>query len=394
MSFDISKHKEAEYIIPLVIEEKERYYLDLINLQQNYTGKADVMFSNEFFREANKLIINAIVLFEKGFIDCSFYSLRQAMEIATTTVYFSDDEEVNRQKEFAKWKKMERFPMYNQMIGELEKRKNVFADIKEQMSAYFTSIEETKQKLNKYVHKQGYDTFYVSRSRITPNDLAKWKITITSEFKYFLDITIGSIAVFRIAVDPFPILLADEAIYKRTGRFITEGYYIDFIEKYIGKENVDAYKRTILYKSHYDYFIDNEEMNEVVLDVVKNEFIDKTKIDKIILQMHLLGQDEIAAVSLMSLSEKIVKVYCNHGLRYYFCNIQSKRKSHNWSSSDFDRFSNSEQAYNFSYDESNISCIKIGEEKYFIEHNDVLNPLEIEELEMLVLRLNKMCEIV
>jgi len=56
----------------------------------------------------------------------------------------------------------------------------------------------------------------------------------------------GAIAVFRLAVDPFPLLLADEAIYNRTGQLMTEGYAEDFIEKYIGINHIEAYKnRTI-----------------------------------------------------------------------------------------------------------------------------------------------------
>jgi hypothetical protein len=163
MTFDFIKHKEIENVIPLKLEGKEQYYLDLMNIEHSWTGLIDAMFSNEFFREAVQLIINAIVLFEKGYFDCAFYSLRQAMEISTTVVYLVDDSDENRRQELRKWMNQDKFPMHGQMIAELNKRKNTFADIRAKMSLYFEEVEAAKQQLNKYVHKQGFDKFYVSR---------------------------------------------------------------------------------------------------------------------------------------------------------------------------------------------------------------------------------------
>lgn len=164
MSFDFTGHKEKENIIPIKLKGKKQYYLDLMNIENSWTCRVDAMFSNEFFLEAVQLIINAITLFEKGYFDCAFYSLRQSLEISTTIVYFVDDSETNRKQELSKWKNQDRFPMHNQMIAELQKRKNVFANIKDEMTLYFREIEETKEKLNKYVHKQGFDKFYVLKN--------------------------------------------------------------------------------------------------------------------------------------------------------------------------------------------------------------------------------------
>lgn len=161
MSFDFIEHKENENIIPSELPEKEQYYLDLMNIEHSFTGRLDVMFSNDFFREASQLIINAITLYEKGYFDCAFYSLRQLLEISTTIVYFVDDDEVNRKKELKKWRNQERFPQQGQMLNQLQNRKKEFSNIKEKMSLYFEEVEQTKRKLNKYVHKQGFDKFYI-----------------------------------------------------------------------------------------------------------------------------------------------------------------------------------------------------------------------------------------
>jgi hypothetical protein len=376
MSFDFTEHKETENIVPIRLEGKKQYYLDLMNIEHSWTGRIDAMFSNEFFREAVQLIINAITLFEKGYFDCGFYSLRQALEISTTIVYFVDDSETNRKQEVKKWRNQDRFPMHNQMIAELQKRKNVFADMKDKMALYFEEIEETKQKLNKYVHKQGFDKFYVSR-----NNPLKEQVSLVLDFEEFLAKSIGAVAVFRLAIDPFPLLLIDDAIYKRTRQLLTEGYNEDFVEKYIGNDHIEAYKQTDLYRSYYDSIIAEEEMKPAVLQVVKDDYIERAEIDEIISQKHLLSDQDLVAVALILYSDKIAKVYCFGGLHWYFTDIQTKRTKYSWSSHDFKVFEEGSIHYNVKYDEAFLSHLKIMDEDYYIEHNDEFNEDEIEELD-------------
>ena len=68
MAFDSIKFKESENIIPFCLENKERYYHDLINIENSWTSRLDAMYSNEFFREAIQLIINSIVLFKRDIL--------------------------------------------------------------------------------------------------------------------------------------------------------------------------------------------------------------------------------------------------------------------------------------------------------------------------------------
>ena len=389
MNFDFIKHREQENIVPVNLEGKEQYHLDLINIHQSWTGRVDAMFSNDFFREAIQLIINAISLFENGYFDCAFYSLRQSLEIATTIVYFVDDNEENRSKQILKWKKEERFPMHTQMINELKNRKKEFADIRDKMSSYFEEIEITKQRLNKYVHKQGHDKFYIFSNHPLNQNKDKWREKLMSDFETFLKQSIGVVAVFRLVIDPFPLLLADEEIYKRTGQLMTEGYSNDFIEKYIGTENIESYKKTELYKGHYNLIIDEEEMLPSVLDVVKHDFIDRTKISEILSQKHLLSNHQLVAVALIIFSEKIVKVYCIGGFHWYFTNIQTKRTKMSWGSYYFKIFKEGNIKYNVNYDEVFLSYVKIKDEDYYIEHNDTFTDKEIIELEEICTTHNK-----
>jgi len=381
MSFDFTKYRETKGLVPLKIENKEKYYTDLINLEDSWTGRMDAQISNTFILEAVQLIINSITLFEQGYFDSSFYSLRQSLEVSTTMTYLIDNDENSRKEELSKWKAQSRFPMYSQMIKMLENNESVFSDIKEKMADYFAELNTTKQKLNKYVHKQGFNTFYVSKNH--PINQGKDRIKFIQEYETYLKKCIGAIAVFRLTVDPFPVLLNDEEIYIRTGDLMTRGYDDEFIEDYIGKENIENYKETEVYQNHYDSIIQEESKNVYVTNVVKDQFIDKENINKILEQKHLLGQHDLVTVVLCGFSEKVAKVYCIGGMHMYFSSTKSKRESCSFNSLDFKNFEDSDQNYNMEYDEAFISTIKLFDDTYFIEHNIIFDTNEINELEAL-----------
>jgi len=387
MAFDSIKFKESENIIPFCLENKERYYHDLINIENSWTGRIDAMYSNEFFREAIQLIINSIVLFEKGYFDCAFYSLRQSMEISTTIIYFVDNSEEKSKSKMEKWRNQERFPMDKQMLNELKSRKLVFADIKEEMSVFFDDVELTKQKLNKYVHKQGLDKFYVSRTHpLKKGEKENLNKKLLLDYNNFLIKTIGTIAVFRLAIDPFPLLLANESIYKRTRQLMTEGYSVEFIEKYIGNENIAAYKQTDMYKGIYEAIIKEEEMLPSVLDVVKDDFIDRNNIKEIYSQFHILSPFEKIAVTLVGISEKISNIYYYRGLGWYFTNTKSKKASSDFNSTDLTIIKDKE--FNVAYDEIFLSGFEVYSEMFHIEHNDKFDPNEISQINSMIDKFN------
>jgi len=380
MSFNFSTYKETNNLLPQKIEEKESYYHDLNNLEFSWTGRIDAQISNTFILESNQLIVNAIALFEKGYFDCAFYSLRQSLEVSTTMIYLVDNKQEIRDSELKKWKSQSWFPMYSQMIKHLKKHGPVFSEIRNCMSDYFQEIKSIKKKLNKYVHKQGFKTFYVSRNH--PVNRNK-KNNFSQEFEFYLRKCIGAVAVFRLSIDPFPILLTDDKVYHRTGDLMTKAYSGEFIAKYIGKENIEKYKSTNFYSSHYDHIMLEEEKSPCVSHVVKDQFIDLEKLDEILKQKHLLSQHDLIAVLLSSISKNVSKIYCLGGLHMYFTSTNSKRKSWSWSSEDFNSFEKNEDKYNQRYDEAYISCVKLYQEYYFIEHNEEFGGVELHVLQKL-----------
>ncbi|HEX8931997.1 MAG TPA: teicoplanin resistance protein VanZ, partial [Patescibacteria group bacterium] len=148
------KKDERQNILPIKLKDDEEYYFALTNLQMSFTGRLDVMFANTFISEVIQLITNAIVLFKEGYFDAAFYSLRESLEISTTTIFFVDDTEENRKETLRNWKNQGKFPGHKQMIEELKTRAGNFSDLKKKMSSYFQDIETVKKKVDKYVHKQ------------------------------------------------------------------------------------------------------------------------------------------------------------------------------------------------------------------------------------------------
>ncbi|MDN3700314.1 hypothetical protein QWY96_04280 [Vibrio artabrorum] len=95
---DFGKYKETRHLKPLQIPNKEQLLLDVSNIEDSFTGRSDASIANTFIFEASHLIVNALALFELGYFDCAFYSLRQSLEAAMTMMYLYDSEEDVRKK--------------------------------------------------------------------------------------------------------------------------------------------------------------------------------------------------------------------------------------------------------------------------------------------------------
>lgn len=78
----------------------------------------------QFVMEAAQELVNAMELFELGYFDCAYYSLRSAVDISTTIVFLSDMPEEDREKHFSAWKATEDFPKQGEMIKQLSKHGN------------------------------------------------------------------------------------------------------------------------------------------------------------------------------------------------------------------------------------------------------------------------------
>jgi hypothetical protein len=381
--------RKRENIRSLSLPNKGKFYEDLINIENSWTGRIDCEnLSNAFVMEAAQQIINAIEVFEQGYFDCAYYSLRSAVELATTMVYLADTGMPDGEKTslISAWKETKKFPMKKEMISQLLKNGNVFIDMKNKMPDFFNSAKTLEQKLNKYVHKQGPEHFYVSRNH--PLNIQKtYDYEFIKSFESYLKQCIGVVAVMRLAIDALPIILMDEEILYRCVVSMTEAYSADFVDEYIDQSIIDAYKTTEIYQGTYNFFIREEKKNEYVFNIVNNQYIDSSKIKEILPQLHLMPKDDIICTSIVYACDKVVKIYTYNGLLTYFTDRNTNRTVHSLSmlrALNFENFATALEKINQRYGETYISVFLFDEGYYYAEHNDKLDDDDISRIRYMV----------
>lgn len=370
--------RRHQNIRPLKLKNKEKFYDDLINIEHSWSGRMDINVGNTFIMEAEQQLINAIELFEMGYFDCAYYSLRSAIDISTTMVFLSDLFDDEKEKYLNDWKQVKPFPLRNAMLKKLTKDGNIFVDMFDKMPIFFNRAKDLSEKLNKYVHKQGLRHFYVSRNHPihskTPQD------TFINNYETHLKECIGVVAVMRLAIDPFPILLMDEDILYRCFDSMTEPYAEDFVNEYIGTEILEEYKRTDFYSSTRQLLEGEEKKNEAVFNLIKYQFINTESFDDIFKQFHLLSIYDAIATLIIYICPKATKIYTCDGLMMYFTDRKTNRSKTSWNSGDFLNFQNAQDKINQQYDEAFISVFKFKEEYYCVEHNEFLENEDIAKI--------------
>ena len=383
---DFFKHYEKDNIRTIEIEGKETYFSDIEMIRDSFCGLVDAIKTiNPFILESAQLLTNAIVLYEKGYFDAAFYSIRTAIELSTTFVYLYDMPKDIKEKEFSAWKASANFPMQGQMFQALREKGTTFNDMRQKMSVFFDAIRRDKDALHKFVHKQGFQHFYVMKNQITDNSFFEKQ---KRKFEYYLKKAITIVAVMRLAIDPFPILLLDEEIVYRCYDPMTEPYSEEFIEKYIRSETIEAYKQTEIYNNYVNDLLSREKRLQPTFDVTNNHYINIAEVDTILSQIHLLSWTDRCAVALAFAYPKLTKIYYQWGL-WYFTNEKSKREDYSYCSSEFKALAEAEYKLNQPYKEVFISSFRIGTEDYFVEHNERLTPDDIVNLSQVTACLNK-----
>jgi len=160
------EQRKKENLREVVIPNKNEIYLDLLNIEHSLTGMLDNV-ADTFTLECVQMLINSLELFEMGYFDCAFFSLRSVIDLATTMVFLSDIQDYEeRNARIIEWNNLSEFHQRLQMIKKLKNEGNVFIEMLGKMPSFFDEAEKTSKILNKYVHKQGLKNFYISRNNI------------------------------------------------------------------------------------------------------------------------------------------------------------------------------------------------------------------------------------
>lgn len=368
--------------IKIQIPEREQFLL-FLHSQMLYTGRVDIMYCNSFLSEAIQLLINSIFLYEEGYFDCAFYSVRQASEVLNSMLYLSVEDKTTLKK----WSAKEYFPMNNKIKMKLEKLSNAYKEIKCLLPDYFQRHSELIKKSNKIIHKQGFDTFY----RIRTGFGNKHEYSLEEEKNLFVETlkyTIGIALIHFIILDPISLaLIDDEVTYKLNFNFMTEPVDISFFDEFLGKNDIiPKIMKSNFYQEFKSYFSSQEEMLPAVFSVVREEAWDLNSLDEIESQLHLLNAYERFMFIILKNGVQVSRFYMYNGLTWYFTSIKSNYNRSRYGGEEFQNFLKSENKFNQPCSNVFMSVIMMYDEPLYIEHNKILSVGEIEILKAIEIR--------
>lgn len=361
------------------LKDKEIFLRASSNIENSFTGRLDILASglHRFFLESSKLIRNAIKLYEEGVFDAAFYSIRSALELARIVTYFSKDSALLESEEYKNWRRGGKFPFDSSIRKQLEASESVYTEVHEALRGYFDEQKNRLSSIQKYIHKQGYKTFY-ERGFIDHEREKQRRKLIADDFYEFIKEALTEIAFLRLCIDPFPILLRDDRIkYKIHFQGMTEPFSDDFITNIIGKDKIEKYCATEFYLSRVNFFTDNEELAEEVYTLINDQYYDRKTWSIVETQMHLLSKKDVAAIKTFNISNKISKIYMLGGLLWYLSDVSSPGEYTGFSSEDLSRVKDSSTKINSKYKESYMSYFDFDDGGLWVEHNELLNELDI-----------------
>ena len=218
------------------------------NLVDSFTGVLIGPSFNQYLIESCQLLANSLALVEQGYFDAAFYSVRQAGEVMMTGALFADLDDEQREKKYEGWRRLERFPSFNGLYTELKKKGQTFSALAEQMPGLEDLFPPLNSKANKYIHKQGFSSFY-SSPRAQGQERAK---KIAEDFEAYFRRVLSVCAILRLTVDPFPILLEDPECAWRFPDSLTMPFSDGFISECLDDELVAQFTQTDYYRSWLD----------------------------------------------------------------------------------------------------------------------------------------------
>lgn len=345
------------------------------------TGIFQNMFCNGFMTESVELIKHAFFLYEDGYFDCAFYSLRQSVEIMNSMLLLSDDE--NRLKE---WKAKAWFPMDKKVKSLLEKNNAAYSEIREKIPEFFTHYDELLKKANKYIHKQGFDSFYAYYGRA--NTKAQEKRTAL--FVELMKHAIGMILIMDIALDPLSLALSDPEVDSHIPfDAMTEPIPVHMLEEFLSPDLLNRIKETDHYQKVKHYFLEKEELSEATYGVVRCQYFDTSSLADIEKQENLLSVYERLILHILQAGIPATHFYMDYSTLGYATSIIPTKQISHYSSHQFDQFIGAEDMFNILWNEMYISVVKYLDTHMVIQLNRELSNTELEIIKTLTHRLSQ-----
>jgi hypothetical protein len=327
----------------LVTIPKRDEILLFLNSFLPFTGQFDNLFCNWFLQESSQLIINSIFLYEDGFFDCAFYSLRQANEVIDSMLYHS----VTEKKILKQWSMKGYFPFDSTIKKNLENLSVEFREIKELIPEFFSEHSRLNRNVNKIIHKQGFDTFYIYRNGFEEKN-QQYLISETELFFQFLIHTIGFVSVLFIILEPISLAFADSNVDSKIPlNLLTDPIDLNFFDEFLGNYKIiDKIMGSRYYLSFIESFADNEPMLPSVYSVIREECWDLDALEEIEKQKHLLNTYQQFMHDILKNGISISRFLYHGGVTWYFTSIKSNFDRRSYGGPEFQQYLRSEKKFN------------------------------------------------
>ena len=284
-----------------------RLYGYVGQLADSVSGLVSTPSFNQFLLESCQLLTNSLDLIHQGYFDAAFYSVRQAGEVILIGTLFSNLEESERKAKYEKWVSLDRFPSFSELSKMLRSKDIEYRDLLEQMPEIAELISKLNKRANKYIHKQGHESFYTKPYEAV-SESAKH---IREDFTDYFKTTVKVCAIFRLAVDPFPILLSDPECEYRFPDCMSIEFGQNFIDNCLGSEFVEHYIETDYYRNWVNAIKSTfPQLKEATYNVSNLHYIDLSNIKDILDELDKLTLYEATAVLFTALfSEKVIAIH-------------------------------------------------------------------------------------
>ena len=368
------------YVIPMKIENFNEYHGLIHEISHSDTSKifagnlSHSTHINLLIEEISVQLSNSLKLYELGYFDNAYYSLRSANELATVMLDLSDKNDFEIQNNFEDFREGKYNKWRGKIIQELSDNGIVFKDVIDKMPTFKNSIRDLLKEINNVVHCNGQENFYCFRFHNFDKNMHYNKL---EEFKkHFID-SIKVLAIMRLIVDPFPLLLTNDEMLYRCPPIMVHPFS-DKMLSVIGQKSIDEFKKTSTYKSMKNWILSFEKQNIEVYEFLNYDFINLDKIDDIYSQKHLIPENKLKILDLCCCTTKIVEIIYGNGIYHFFTSLT--KDEYNCNIIDLEELIKINDYYNISYDEIYVSVMNIGE-NIEIKSNDIIYIFHKEKLD-------------
>ena len=339
------------------------------------TGNINELFCNNFLAESVELLKHAFFLYEEGYFDCAFYSVRQSIENINNMLFSTLDSE-----NYKLWRDKARFPSDKIVKEQLNQKNDGYNEIKTAIPDFFAKYDDLLKQANKYIHKQGFDTFYIYKHSLSPQNVEER----TNLFVSFLKYGIGMMLIMNIVLDPLSLALSDPEVDSHIPFDpMTEAIPINVFEEYLSIDIIERIKNTDYYSSLREHFLSLEELNHATYAVLRYDYFDVDRLDEIESQIKQLNLSQALMFCILKSGIQATHFYWDNSIFGYSTSYEPSVNLREYRSDQFNDYLKNLTS-NYKWNGMYISGFKALDSYLIVQHNDPLTEDEITTIKFLI----------